>query len=233
MSGAFLTAEWRDLVMLNWEVDPALLRGRVPRGTELDAWGGKTFVSVVGFHFLRTRVLGLPLPFHVNFEEVNLRFYVRREDPGGVRRGVVFVKEIVPRWAIAWVARAVYNESYVALPMRHERGERVEYAWRTGERWNRVAARPRGEPRALAPGSHEEFVAEHYWGYSAQRDGGSVEYRVDHPPWRVRDVAEPAFDCDVASLYGSDFEPALRAPPASAFLAEGSAVAVQRGRRIC
>src|SRR5262245_53035082 len=117
--GRFLTAEWRDLAMLNYEIDPAVLASRVPPGCELDTWDGRTFVSVVGFRFLRTRVLGVPVPFHVNFEEVNLRFYVRRKADSEWRRGVVFVKELVPRRAIALVARVAYGENYVAFPMRH------------------------------------------------------------------------------------------------------------------
>src|SRR6187455_2734884 len=119
MPAKFLTAEWRDLVMLNYEVDPAILLDLVPAGTELDLWQGRTLVSVVDFRFLRTRVLGLAIPWHIDFEEVNLRFYVRREASEGLRRGVVFVKEIVPRRAIAWLARLLYNENYVALPMSH------------------------------------------------------------------------------------------------------------------
>jgi uncharacterized protein YqjF (DUF2071 family) len=35
---------------------------------------------MVGFVFKDTRVLGIKWPFHVNFEEVNLRFYVRHFD---------------------------------------------------------------------------------------------------------------------------------------------------------
>jgi uncharacterized protein YqjF (DUF2071 family) len=97
----FLTAEWRNLAMLNYEVDQSLLLPFVPSGTTLDQWEGKTYVSLVGFRFLKTRVLGLPVPFHTNFDEVNLRFYVRRRIAGDVRRGVVFIREIVPRWAIA------------------------------------------------------------------------------------------------------------------------------------
>ncbi len=74
----FLTAEWRHLAMLNYEIDPVILRPFVPSGTELDSWNGKTYVSIVGFLFLKTRVRGLAIPFHQNFEEINLRFYVRR-----------------------------------------------------------------------------------------------------------------------------------------------------------
>jgi uncharacterized protein YqjF (DUF2071 family) len=234
----FLTAEWRWLVMLNYEVDPALLRPLVPPGTELDAWGGVTYASVVGFLFLRTKVLGIPIPFHRDFEELNLRFYVRRRGPEGWRRGVVFVKEIVPRLAIAAVARLVYNENYVALPMRHrtelsvETGGSVEYGWRSGGRWSSVRAEVRGPARPLVEGSEEEFITEHYWGYAAQRDGGCVEYRVEHPRWSVWRAESAALDCDVAALYGRRFAETLSAAPRSALVADGSPVVVRRGRRL-
>ena len=110
MPGTFLTAEWRYLAMLNYRVSPSLLYPLVPPGTELDLWNGTAYISVVGFKFQHTRVLGVPIPFHVNFEEVNLRFYVRRETNGAVRRGVTFIRELVPRAAIAGVAKLAYNE---------------------------------------------------------------------------------------------------------------------------
>src|ERR1700738_2719738 len=114
----FLTAEWRYLLMLNYEVEPAVVQPFVPAGTALDFFNGRTYLSVVGFRFERARVLGMALPWHQNFEEVKLRLCVRRIVDGAERRGVVFIKEIVPRRFIAWTARTFYNESYVALPMR-------------------------------------------------------------------------------------------------------------------
>lgn len=233
----FLTAAWRWLAMLNYEVDPALLRPLVPAGTELDAWSGITYASVVGFRFLDTRVLGIPIPFHRDFEELNLRFYVRRKGPEGWRRGVVFVKELVPRFAIAAVARAVYNENYVAVPMRHRVDVHpssdgiVEYGWRHGGRWSGLRAEVTGEAAPLVAGSEAEFITEHYWGYARQRDGGSVEYRVEHPRWNVW-RATATLDCDVAALYGPGFAEFLAGPPLSALVADGSPVIVRRGRRI-
>ena len=237
--GRFLTAEWRDLVMLNYEVDPGVLAPLVPAGTELDLWQGSALVSIVGFRFLRTRVLGLAIPGHVNFEEVNLRFYVRRAGPEGWRRGVVFVKELVPRAAIAWVARTLYNENYVALPMRHEIEElpenaarRVTYACRFAGRWCRAGVTAGGAASLPPPDSEATFITEHYWGYARQRDGGTVEYRVEHPQWRVSAATANLFECDVAALYGAPFAGALAGPPRSAFLAEGSLVSVRRGERL-
>ena len=141
----FLSAEWQNLVMLNYRVDPAILERLVPRGTELDSFEGVMYVSVVGFQFLRTRIFGVvPIPFHVNFDEVNLRFYVRRREGSEVRRGVVFVKEMVPRRAIAQVARWSYGEKYFACPMRHtiSRTEfpSAEYEWKFRGEWCAVSA---------------------------------------------------------------------------------------------
>ena len=238
----FLSAEWRHLAMLNYTVEPALLAPLVPSGTELDTWNGRHYVSMVGFMFLNTRVRGIPIPFHRNFEEVNLRFYVRSRGPEGWRRGVVFVKEIVPRFAIAAIARWVYNENYVAFPMANQReldptgtiseGGMVEYRWRSNGRWNTLSARTKGAPMPLGPGSEAEFIAEHYWGYAAQRDGGCVEYQVEHPPWRAWEVDQAVLDCDALALYGGGFAEALAQPPVSAFVAEGSPIVVRAGTRI-
>src|SRR4030095_3417706 len=136
----FLTAEWRDLILANYEVYPEVLHALVPAGTTLDLHEGRCFVSLVGFMFLNTRVLGVPVPFHVNFEEVNLRLYVKRETADETRRGVCFVKEIVPRRAIAYIARTFYGEPYEAWAMRNSRSDiNVEYGWRRGNTENKIA----------------------------------------------------------------------------------------------
>ncbi len=238
-SRPFLTASWRYLAMLNYEVPPALLRPLVPPGTELDTWGGATLASMVGFRFLDTRVVGIPIPGHRDFDEVNLRFYVRRHDEDGEwRRAVVFVRELVPRRAIAMVARWLYNEPYSAVPMRHElemadaaagRPGRAAYAWRLAGRWHRLEVRTRGLPALPDPDSEAAFITEHYWGYTVQRDGGAMEYRVEHPRWRVWNAEGADFDCDVRATYGVGFAECLGVPPRSAFLAEGSRVVVHRG----
>ena len=230
----FLSAEWRHLVMLNYEVERSLLAPLVPPGTELDLWQGRALVSIVGFRFSNTRVRGIRVPFHHTFDEVNLRFYVRRELPTGeMRRGVVFVRELVPRAAIALVARIAYNEPYRAVAMRSTfpatrvaAPGRITYEWRTGARWQRLAATAVGEPADPAPASEAAFVTQHHWGYTRQRDGGTVEYEVEHPVWRVWDAALPELDADVRHLYGDSFASALSLPPTSAVIAEGSPVVV-------
>jgi uncharacterized protein len=235
----FLTAGWHHLVMLNFEVEPAVVARYLPAGTEIDFFHGKTYLSMVGFRFLNTRVLGLPIPFHRNFDEVNLRCYVKRTVNGQTRRGVSFIRELVPRRMVALVANRVYNENYLRLPMRSlvelpQNGSSgwATYEWHHAARWHRLTAQIIGEPQATAPGSEPEFITEHYWGYSRQRDGGTMEYQVEHPPWRVWTAASAQFDCDVTSLYGSEFAPFLCKLPTSAFVADGSAVVVRKGTRI-
>jgi uncharacterized protein len=230
----FLTAEWRYLAILNYRVAPELLLPHVPAGTELDPWRGGCFLSVVGFLFQNARVLGLGIPFHRNFEEVNLRFYVRRQVNGEVRRAVCFVREVVPRVAIATVAKLAYNEPYRSHPMAH-RIERpsegdtpaiVEYRWRVNRTWSSVSVEPRGWAQPVRPESEEEFITGHNWGYTRQRGGGTLEYEVRHPPWNVWRVNRAALAGDLAGVYGPVFAAALGGAPSSAFLADGSPVSV-------
>ena len=234
----FLTAEWRWLAMLNYEVPPDILKPWLPRAVELDFWQGRALVSLVGFRFLNTRVMGMVLPGHRNFDEVNLRFYVRRKTPDGWRRGVVFVRELVPRPIIAAVARVCYGEPYLAVPMRHRiepaagAPRLVEYGWSFRGEPCHLRVETRGEPRPLRSGEEAEFITEHYWGYTARRDGSTSEYEVAHPPWRVMDVCGASFSAPVAELYGKGFGSILEAEPASAFLAEGSDVTVYKGGRL-
>jgi uncharacterized protein YqjF (DUF2071 family) len=234
----FLSAEWRDLLMLNYEVDPGTLQKYVPAGTELDSFAGKTYVSLVGFRFCRTMLLGaIPIPFHTEFEEINLRFYVRRSEVGETRRGVVFIAEIVPKRAIALAARWFYNENYVRRPMAHrvlinESKMEVEYSWRSANQSCKLQARANGTPTPPSEGSLEQFITEHYWGYSRQRDGSSVEYHVSHVPWKVWTATHAEFSGNASDLYGEELSGVLTKTPASAFIADGSPVQVFRGYKL-
>ena len=224
--------------MLNYEIDPDTLTPFVPNGTELDFWKGKTYISLVGFYFQKTRLKGVPIPWHQHFEEVNLRFYVRRKTEEGWRTGVVFIKELVPRWAIAFIARAFYNENYEALPMSHRMetlsngAKYVSYSWKSRQQENFLKVTTCGPAQMPAHGSQQEFITEHYWGYTKQRDGSTVEYRVEHPRWKVWDTSAAEFHCDIADMYGKRFCEFLEQPPASAFLADGSEVKLFHGVKL-
>jgi uncharacterized protein YqjF (DUF2071 family) len=237
-SNIFLSAEWRDLVLLNYSVDPGLLWPHVPEGTALDSFDGKTYLSLVGFRFCMTELWGvISIPFHSEFEEVNLRFYVHRNVGNEVRRGVVFIKEIVPKPLIALTARIVYGENYVSLPMKNEitaNGDKseIEYSWKHANNWSQLFARSFTAAKLPAEGSLEQYITEHYWGYSRQKSGATLEYHVAHAPWNVSVATEAGFNGDVGGLYGKDFANVLGKSPDSAYIANGSAVTVYSGTKI-
>lgn len=237
MQNVFLTAQWRKLAMINYVVDPAILERFVPARTELDSWNGSCYVSLVGFVFLRTKVKGFYIPFHVNFEEVNLRFYVKHKDGNNEwKRGVVFIKEIVPRPALTWVANKIYNEHYVTMPMKHffevtEDSIGVEYGWKA-ERWNKVSIRAGLPAKKILEGSEEEFITEHYWGYTKINESKTSEYAVEHPRWEVYPMLNYDVDVDFGQLYGKEFDFLSKAVPRSVFLAEGSEILVRGGEYI-
>jgi uncharacterized protein YqjF (DUF2071 family) len=238
MPRTFLTAAWRKLIMAQYAVDPATLAPWLPPGVELDLFQGRCYVSLVGFLFDRVRVLGLPIPFHTRFEEVNLRFYVARTEHDGTRkRGVVFIREFVPRAAITLVANSFYEEPYATLPMSHSivstpDALNVSYSWRYKNIWQTLAVEADPTPQPILPGSEEEFITEHYWGYTKRSRGNTSQYGVQHPRWSVYPIRNFTIEVDFAALYGPAFASLNHQPPASVLLAEGSGVSVSTGMRL-
>ncbi len=231
----FLTAEWRKLAMANYAVEPELLRPFVPHGTELDLFNGTCYVSLVGFLFTHTRLKGIRVPFHGTFEEVNLRFYVRHRGPDGWKRGVVFVREFVPKPALTFVARTIYGEPYATVPMDHawytgNGSLTVQYRWKE-QRWHHFAVEAAATPVDAAPGSEAEFITEHYWGYTRRGPQRTMEYGVEHQRWQVYPVHRHQADVDFGVLYGARFSVLYGQAPASVLLAEGSPIVVRGGRR--
>lgn len=226
----FLTARWEDLIMANYVVEPALLEKRLPLGTELDFWNGECYVSLVAFKFVETCVRGFKIPFHVNFEEVNLRFYVQRKTEDETRRGVVFVKEIVPRRAIAFVARAFYGEPYEVWRMSHEQSDvEISYFWSWGECKNRITVEYGQNMGVPKENSHGEFIIEHYWGYTKRGANRTDEYKVEHPKWELLKVNAAQMQIDFGKVYGAEFAFLTGAKPKSVLLARGSEISVYKG----
>lgn len=234
----FLAAEWRKLAMAQYVVDPGVLGPYLPAGLELDLFQGRCFVSLVGFLFDRVRLKGVAIPFHTRFEEVNLRFYVRRRDADGTsRRGVVFIREFVPKAAITIVANTFYEEPYATVPMRnailHTATDlSVAYEWKHRGTWFAMSVEAAPWPVAISRDSVEEFITEHYWGFTKRSDGGTSQYEVKHPSWAVYPVRKCEIDADFGALYGERFAGLSDAEPDSVLLAEGSAVSVDSGSRV-
>jgi uncharacterized protein YqjF (DUF2071 family) len=237
MASTFLTAEWRKLIMANYVVAENLLQPYLPVGTELDRYDGHCYVSLVGFLFQNTRLRSVPIPFHRTFEEVNLRFYVQHtKSTGERRRGVVFISELVPRFALTLVANAIYGENYATVPLRHqweqnEEERSVRYQWRYKGRWNELQVGAAVLPQPIEADSAEEFFTEHYWGYTKRGDWTS-EYQVLHPRWMMYPILQHSIDVDFDALYGSEFASLSEREPESILLAEGSEIEVRGGERI-
>ncbi len=231
MKSPFLTAEWNNLIMANYLIDPKILLPFLPPCTELDSFHGNYYVSLIGFMFENTRVLGIKIPFHVNFEEVNLRFYVKHNDQGNWKRGAVFIKEIVPKRAISLVANTLYNEKYSTMKMDHyfkANNDEIElgYSWKYKNNWNSLEAKISNKTIPMLAESEEEFIAEHYWGYAKYNEKTTFEYAVQHPRWEVYPVKNFKINCDFKNLYGNQFEFLDNAKPASVFVANGSAIKI-------
>jgi uncharacterized protein YqjF (DUF2071 family) len=224
--------------MLNYEVDPDILKPYLPAYTVLDLWQGKALVSMVGFLFEETTVLGIKWPFHVNFEEVNLRFYVRHFDGKKWKRGAVFISEIVPKVIISTIANILYKEHYKALPMRHsiilsgDDSAQFLYEWKLQGNWNKLGATVNNKSQPIKVGSAEEFIFEHYWGYNSWGKTVTMEYQVEHVSWETHNVSNPVFEADIAALYGKAIETYLSVKPYSAFFAKGSPISVRMGAKL-
>ncbi|MBI1228323.1 MAG: DUF2071 domain-containing protein [Bacteroidetes bacterium] len=234
---SFLNAQWRKLALANYEVEPSLLFKYLPQGTELDIWKGRCYVSLVGFLFKKVRLLNCWVPFHTEFEEVNLRFYVRYCQDGEWKRGVVFINEFVPKAAIAWVANTIYKEHYKFMPMRHRwqtnpDSQTIEYSWKRGGQWHSIQVEADMKAQPMLPGSEAEFITEHYWGYSRQDEHTTIEYQVTHPKWEVYEVKNYDIKADFALNYGEDFLILNGMKPTSVMLAEGSEITVETRQRI-
>jgi uncharacterized protein len=237
MSKTFLKAEWRKLVMANYAIDQAILIPHLPYGTELDLWKNTCYVSLVGFMFLNTKMLGMKIPFHINFEEVNLRFYVRHFDGKNWKRGVVFIKEIVPKPMLSFVANTLYHENYSTMPMQHSWKEdaqylNVQYQWKKNNYWNSLSLRAHNKVEDISSGSEEEFITEHYWGYTKINDKKTSEYEVAHPTWKVYPTIDFNIETNFGEVYGNEFDFLKNENPTSVFLAEGSEIKVKSGSMI-
>jgi len=233
---SFLTAEWRKLAIANYSIDKNLLTPYLPVGTELDLWNGTCYVSLIGFLFKNTRLLGFSIPFHANFEEVNLRFYVKYKDGENWKRGVVFIKEIVPKFALSVVANTIYNENYETMPMTHSWSEtederKVEYSWRCKNIWQSFQVTANKNLSEITTGSEAEFITEHYWGYARYNATKTNEYEVRHPKWAQYKVKDFKITVDFGLVYGATFEFLNRQEPVSVMLAEGSDISVE-GKKV-
>lgn len=228
----FLSAHWENLIMANYPVNPEVLKPYLPKGVELDLYENKAYVSLVGFMFKKTSLFNIPIPFLGTFEEINLRFYVKRIEGDSMKRGVVFINETVPYKPVAWLANKLYKEHYIAIPTKNYIGitttsKDIKYHWKINKQWNHIAVNASINSEQMLADSIEEFIFEHYYGYTKINNKLSQEYKVNHPRWLVNKVMDYSINCDFKSMYGSDFAFLSNIQPHSVIFAEGSPVTVK------
>jgi uncharacterized protein YqjF (DUF2071 family) len=228
----FLKANWENIIMANYEIDPKLLIPFLPKGVELDLFNGKCYISLVGFMFKNTKLFNIQIPFFGNFEEINLRFYVKRKDGTVLKRGVVFINETIPYPIVAWVANKLYNEHYTVVPTKHEiiqesLFKKVKFEWLLNKKWNSIAVTTATIFEKMKPNSLESFIYEHYYGYTKISENKSEEYKLQHPSWKISEVFEYKIDCDFEAMYGKSFSVLNQSEPEAVFIADGSAVGIE------
>ncbi|BAO54491.1 YqjF family protein [Nonlabens marinus] len=232
---SFLTSTWSYLPFANYKVPPELLYPHLPKGTVLDLRGELADISLVGLRFERTRILNLPIPFHINFSEINLRFYVCQPDTG--KKGVVFIKEIVDKPMITFVANNLYHERYQTMPVRFELEEKkgqkshLKYQWKP-KTWQEFALTYEPEALSIVDGSEEQFILERYFGYSEYDKKTTFEYEVCHASWEHFKVTDFQIDVDFEQTYGPEFALLNSLRPDSVMMAQGSRISIEKKRKL-
>ncbi len=228
----FLKANWENLIMANYIVSPSVLLPFLPKGVEIDTYNGDAYVSLVGFMFKNTRLFKVPIPYFGSFEEINLRFYVIRKEGNEWKRGVVFVNETIPYQPVAWMANWLYKEHYISIPTKHkwtikEKTKEIIYDWKMGNKWNSLQVNASTDKKPMAVGSIEEYIFEHYYGYTKIDNQSSQEYEVMHPRWETNQITDYHIDCEFGAMYGEGFRFLNKEQPANIIMSEGSEVAIK------
>ena len=235
--GTFLKANWENIIMANYAIDPEILAPYLPKGVSLDLYNGKAYVSLVGFMFKKTKLFNFPIPYFGTFEEINLRFYVIRKEGKQIKRGVVFINETIPYRIVAWMANKLYKEHYIAVPTKHEinnvsNSNKIKFEWLLNKNWNSIYVEASKECFAIKPNSFENFIYEHYYGYTKVNENKTLEYKLQHPIWNTYKILDYKIDCNFEAMYGESFSVLNQTKPEAVFIAEGSSVNVEWKRNL-
>lgn len=235
----FLKGEWRNLIMINYQIDPEVLGAYLPPHTELDTFNGKHYVSLVGFLFKDSKVKGVIVPYQRTFEEINLRFYVRHLSADGIwKHGVVHIKEITTKKLKALVANKIFGENFEACDTRHlwsnptEDKVSVEYMWKRTTDWDWIAITATGVSYFPKQKTEEQFITERDRVYNKGKKNITTEYNVEHTSWRIHKVHYSDINCNFEKNFGKDFACLNKTKPSSVFLADGSPITVSNIRKI-
>ena len=229
----FLIANWNYLLLANYAVPKNVLMPFLPKDCELALWENQAFVSIVGFQFNNTKVFKIKWPCFTNFIEINLRFYLQYKG----QRAVCFIKEYVPSYIIAGIARTVYNEPYERKNITtycEKINEKLRLAYKIHVKDHpfTISTTVDDMPYIPSKNSEEYFFKEHSLGVGRTRNGKTLIYNVYHPEWKVFPIRSSFIEIDWGFFFGSVFAFLENKKPDSIFLAEGSAVTVYKHKVI-
>ena len=226
----FLTARWENLVLITYKVKPDMLLPFIPAGLEPDTINGNGFISLVAFDFFDTKVKGVKIPLHVNFPEINLRVYVKNKD----KRGVIFIREFVPRFFISLTANKIYNENYKSASIKShiEKNGSVFLSHTLKLKGKEYSINLQADNKPFQPAidSTEHFFKEHEWGFGVNKKGQTLIYRVEHPFWEVLPVRKFEHNFDFGAIYGNEWKSLNSEEPYNITFAKGSEIKVFEGR---
>ena len=228
----FLKANWENIIMANYEIEPSILIPFLPKGVEIDFFNEKAYISLVGFMFKKTKLFNIPIPWFGDFEEINLRFYVVRKENDEIKRGVVFINETIPYRIVAWIANKLYKEHYTVVPTKHEiitenSIQKIKFEWLLNKNWQSIYVESSTKSNFMKKGSLENFIYEHYYGYTKVDENKTEEYKLQHPSWETSEVINYEIDCDFKAMYGNSFSVLNQTKPTAVFIAKGSSVGVE------
>ena len=228
-SKTFLTARWENLAIITYKIHPASLSIYIPPGLAADTINGDAFVSIVAFDFNDIKIKSLRIPFHVNFPEINLRFYVKDEN----RNGVVFISEFVDKYFVPFVANSVYNENYKRIRMKKvmkilDGDDVIHLNYNMNMKGREFNLNMKAKQESFIPGENtiEHFIKEHEWGFGKSRRGKLLSYKVVHPVWEVCPVTHFSHNFDFGLIYGNKWEMLNDEKPFNVMFAKGSEVKV-------
>lgn len=222
---------------MNYIISPEILENYLPAYTIIDYFKGNCFTSLVGFPFRNVEIAGMKIPFYTDFEEINLRFYVKRFDGTTWRKGTVFISEIANKSALKFLANSFLHEKYQTLETRQEIKENSElietkYSWRTWMNWqflNLISEKP---SESVAEGTEAHFIMDRSSGYQKYDTATTNEYGISHPKWNIYPIRSFDINVDFEESFDSNFPVLNETLPHSVILARGSSVAVKQINKI-
>ena len=107
-----------------------------------------------------------------------------------LKRGVVFISEVVPHKIVSFLANKLYKEHYSTAKMAssilvENEIKQIKYTWQSQSQMYSIDTSFFDKQDDIEPNSLEEFIYEHYYGFTKVSARETWEYKVNHPRWQT------------------------------------------------